>query len=54
MFENGHVKIPVYKWVKPIYKLAENENRHYWVTVKIGINGLYPNLYRNKHRINPE
>ncbi len=26
----------------------------YWVTVKIGINGLSPDLYRNKHRINPE
>ncbi len=25
-----------------------------WVTVKIGINGLDPDLYRNKHRINPE
>ncbi len=24
------------------------------VTVKIGINGLAPDLYRNKHRINPE
>ncbi len=26
----------------------------YWVTVKIGINGLSPDLYRNKHRITPE
>ncbi len=25
-----------------------------WVTVKIGINGLSPNLYRDKHRINPK
>ncbi len=25
-----------------------------WVTVKIGINGLAPDLYQNKHRINPE
>jgi hypothetical protein len=26
----------------------------HWVTVKIGINGLAPDLYLNKHRINPE
>jgi hypothetical protein len=25
-----------------------------WVTTKIGINGSYPDLYQNKHRINPE
>jgi hypothetical protein len=25
-----------------------------WVTVKIGINGLDPDLYWNKNRINPE
>jgi hypothetical protein len=24
------------------------------MTIKIGINGLYPDLYQNKHRINPE
>ncbi len=27
-FVNGHVKIPVYKWVEPVYKRAENENGH--------------------------
>jgi hypothetical protein len=26
----------------------------YWVTVKIGLNGLDPDLVRNKHRINLE
>jgi hypothetical protein len=26
----------------------------YWVTTKIGINGLYLNLYQNKHRIHLE
>ncbi len=26
----------------------------YWVTVKIGLSGLDPNLDRNKHRINLE
>jgi hypothetical protein len=25
-----------------------------WVTTKIDINGLDPELYQNKHRINPE
>ncbi len=29
-------------------------NTRHWVTVKIGIHGLDPDLYRNKHRINPE
>jgi hypothetical protein len=26
----------------------------HWVTFKIGINGLGPDLYQNKHKINPE
>ncbi len=28
--------------------------KEHWVTVKIGIDGLDPDLYRNIHRINPE
>jgi hypothetical protein len=38
-----------------IYRLGiiKVHSKH-WVTVKIGLNGLDPDLDRNKHRINPE